>query len=136
MPLGKESMSQHPEVAAAVARNPGDFVGRQSVSYRVRRETAPVILSDPAQFRAGPDVTIRRTEQRAEAVARDARRIASVECGEPNAIEANKTIKSREPKIAVRSLTDRPDDVLWQPVIRSPRIDRNLGRSRKLRAEG
>jgi hypothetical protein len=94
-----------------------------------------VTSSDSAQFRTGPDVTIHGAEQRTEPVTRDARRIASVECGKPNAIEANETIKSCEPQITIRSLTDRPNDVLWQPAIRSPRIDRNLGGCRKLHVE-
>src|SRR6266567_5109773 len=94
-----------------------------------------VVLSDAASLRAGPEVTIGCAEQRAEAVTLDARGIASVVRGEPNAIEADETIKRCEPKIAVRGLTDCSDYVLRQPVISAPQIDRNLGRSRKRQAE-
>ena len=112
-----------PEDAFRVLLDPEHFAIGCARLDRVGSKNSISILSQAVFCCARPEIALPIFVQRGEAIARNAWGVAAIEDREAHAIKADQPIAGRYPKIPVAGLQQRVDRVLWQPVIRCPRLE-------------
>src|ERR1700722_1979912 len=126
IPSADRSQREHPQVTVRIAGNAFDGGRREPVAHIVAVKLAMVVSSDTAGFACGPKPAARRAIHAAIAIPVDPWRVALVERGEADAVEASETVGRGEPKITFGRLTHRADRIQRQSVVGGPMIDDHL----------
>src|SRR3954467_5952239 len=96
------------------------MISGQSVVFR---ETCERTISHPDKTGAGtadPDGAVNSSAKGGDVASFQFRRSGSIQSGETHAVKARQSLLRPDPQVPVLRLSDRPNRILRQPVVRLP----------------